>query len=317
MDERGLGFLDEEPPRIVMFCGKGGVGKTTCAATTALHFALRGRRVLLISTDPTPSLSDILERDVKGEVTPVKEVEGLSAVELDYDTIVEMWKEKFGREVYEVISSFLPVEEEIIDYVAGAPGIDQEFALSYVYDLYRSGDYDTIVWDTAPAGGTLSLIKLQDKFYRHLGEAARMYVRVRRALEALRRGQVKRDPLEVIGEWERLASDVLEMLRSGETRAIVVTIPEALGVNQTERVVRELETFGIRVSGIIINYVLTPEVATIDLTKRRFEVQRKYIEILKERYGGTAYIILLPLLPFEVKGLKAIGEVEKMLFPQR
>ena len=317
MDERGLGFLDEEPPRIVMFCGKGGVGKTTCAATTALHFALRGRRVLLISTDPTPSLSDILERDVKGEVTPVKEVEGLSAVELDYDTIVEMWKEKFGREVYEVISSFLPVEEEIIDYVAGAPGIDQEFALSYVYDLYRSGDYDTIVWDTAPAGGTLSLIKLQDKFYRHLGEAARMYVRVRRALEALRRGQVKRDPLEVIGEWERLASDVLEMLRSGETRAIVVTIPEALGVNQTERVVRELETFGIRVSGIIINYVLTPEVATIDLTKRRFEVQRKYIEILKERYGGTAYIILLPLLPFEVKGLKAIGEVEKILFPQR
>lgn len=316
MDEKGLGFLDEESPRIVMFCGKGGVGKTTCAATTALHLALGGRRVLLISTDPTPSLSDILERGVGGEITPIEEVRGLSAVELDYDTIMEMWKEKFGREIYEVVSSFLPVEEEIIEYVAGAPGIDQEFALSYVYDLYTNGYYNTIVWDTAPAGGTLSLLKLQDKFYRHLGEAARMYVRVRRALEALRRRKVKKDPLEVIAEWEKLAKDVLDMLKEETTKAIVVTIPEALGVNQTERVVRELEDFGIGVSGILINYVLTPEIATTDFTKSRFEMQRKYIEVLQERYAETAHIITLPLLPFEVKGLKAIGEVEKILFPQ-
>jgi len=81
-------------------------------------------------------------------------------IQLDYDRVVEMWKDRFGDEVYELISSFLPVEEEIIEYVAGAPGIDEEFALSYVYDLYVSGEYDVIVWDTAPAGGTLALLKL-------------------------------------------------------------------------------------------------------------------------------------------------------------
>ncbi|HDI53239.1 MAG TPA: ArsA family ATPase, partial [Candidatus Bathyarchaeota archaeon] len=181
MSREGLSFLDDEKPRIVMFCGKGGVGKTTAASATALHFARRGLKTLLISTDPTPSLSDILERNVSGSITPIEEVPGLEAVELDYETVIDMWKKRFGREVYEVVSSFLPVDEEIIEYVAGAPGIDEEFALSYVYDLYRSGRYDLIVWDTAPAGGTLSLIKLEEKFYRHLGDAARLYVRVKKA----------------------------------------------------------------------------------------------------------------------------------------
>jgi len=315
MSVEGLGFLDEERPRIVMFCGKGGVGKTTSASATALHFARMGLRTLLISSDPTPSLSDILEADVRGKITPIEAASGLEAVELDYDTVVEMWKEKFGEEVYEVISSFLPVDEEIIEYVANAPGIDQEFALSYIYDLHADGGYDVIVWDTAPAGGTLSLINLQDKFYRHLGDAARLYVRVRSALEALTRGRAKRDPLQIIAEWEELAKSVLGMLRGEGTRAFLVTIPEALGVNQTQRVAIELERFGVNVSGVIVNYVVTEEIATSEFNRLRREMQLKYIEALEELYGGAMRVVLMPLLPFEVKGVEALGEVEKRLFP--
>ena len=130
----------KESPIIVMFCGKGGVGKTTCASSTAIHYASQGNRTLLISTDPSPSLSDILEQDVKGKITQIPEIPNLCAVELDYSRVLEMWMVKFGDEVYEVISSFLPVGREILDYIAGAPGIDEEFALSYVYDLYNGGD---------------------------------------------------------------------------------------------------------------------------------------------------------------------------------
>jgi arsenite-transporting ATPase len=305
MHPEGLSFLDAEKPEIVMFCGKGGVGKTTCASTTALHFALKGLRTLLISTDPAPSLSDILEMDVRGSVTPVEPYEHLSAVELDYDRVVEMWKEKFGDEVYEVISSFLPVEEDIIEYVAGAPGIDEEFALSYVHDLQRSDDYDVIVWDTAPAGGTLSLLKLEDTFYRHLGEAARLYVRVRSALDSLTRGRPGRDPLK----------DVLGMLRDEGTQAFMVTIPEALGVNQTQRVSKDLERFGIRVSGVVINHVLTPESADSEFNRRRREMQLKYVNELQETYGGKIPVVQLPLQPFEVKGLESLRLIERLLFP--
>jgi arsenite-transporting ATPase len=311
----GLSFLDDDRPRIAMFCGKGGVGKTTSASATALHFARGGLRTLLISSDPTPSLSDILEVDVRGVITPMVDAPSLHAVELDYDTVVELWKEKFGDEVYEVISSFLPVEEDIIEYVANAPGIDQEFALSYIYDLYSEGAYDVVVWDTAPAGGTLSLINLQDKFYRHLGEAARLYVRVRSALEALTRGRAKRDPLKIIAEWEELSKNVLGMLEDRSTKSFLVTIPEALGVNQTQRVAKELERFGINITGIIVNYVLTPETAEFEFNRLRRDMQMRYIKILEEQFGDTMPVVQIPLLPFEVRGIEALGRVEELLFP--
>jgi arsenite-transporting ATPase len=314
MSTDSLRFLEEDKPRIVMFCGKGGVGKTTCASTTAVHFALKGYRTLLISTDPAPSLSDMLELDVRGKVTPIPSVENLEAVELDYDRVVEMWKERFGDEVYELISSFLPVEEDIIEYVAGAPGIDEEFALSYVYDLYVSEKYDIIVWDTAPAGGTLSLLKLQDTFYRHLGEAAKLYVKVRSALSALTEGRAQRDPLKIIKEWEHLAQVVLEMLKDEGTQALLVTIPEALGVNQTQRVANDLEKFGLHIGGVIINNVLTEEAANTGFYRSRREMQLKYVEEIEKTYSDAMPVVKLPLQPFEVKGVEALRKVEELLF---
>ncbi|MFB0558533.1 MAG: ArsA family ATPase [Candidatus Bathyarchaeia archaeon] len=315
MASEGLGFLDDEKPRIVMFCGKGGTGKTTSASTTAIHFAQEGLRTMLLSTDPAPSLSDILETDVSRGITSVELVHNLHAVELDYDAVVDLWKEKFGDEVYEVIASFLPVGKEIIDYVAGAPGIDEEFALSYVYDIYTGGDYDVIVWDTAPAGGTLSLLNLQDTFYRHLGEAARLYVRVRSALDALTQGRAKRDPLKIIAEWEQLAKNVLDMMRDDETKAFIVTISEALAVNQTQRVAKDLERFGINLRGIVINHVLTQEAADSTFNRSRRKMQLKYIDELEKIYGVKMPVVTLPLQPFEVKGIAALEKVERLLFP--
>jgi len=299
--------------RIVMFCGKGGVGKTTCAAATAIHFADRGLNTLLLSSDPTPSLSDILEMDVSKAITKVKSVENLNAFELDYDTALEMWKQRFGDEVYEVISSFIPVGKEIIDYVAGAPGIDEEFLLSYILDIYESESYDVIVWDTAPAGGTLQLLKLQEKFYEHLGEAARLYLRVKGVLRKIRRKKGG-NPLDIIEDWRKLCERTFNMLRNQNTEAIIVTIPEALGVYQTRRIINELRNVGIRISKIIVNYVLSEDLCECNFLKRRLKMQKTYLNILNEEYSQNPGLIVLPLQPYEVKGVKAIREIEKFLF---
>jgi arsenite-transporting ATPase len=315
MDRQGLTFLKEKTPKIVMFTGKGGVGKTTSSSSTAVHFAQSGYKTLLISTDPAPSLSDMFDRNVNGVITPIESVPNLSVVELDYDLIVELWKEKYGEEVYTVASSFLPVDREIIDYVAGAPGMDQEFALSYLLDLNNSGEYDIIVWDTAPAGGTLALLNLQDTLYQHLGEAAKMYMRVRKALEALSRGRAKQDPLEMIAKWEQLSKDVLNMMRSESTMGFVVTNPEALCVNQANRVVEDLNKFGIHIGGIVLNRVLTEEAADSEFNKARRDFQQKYISDLKETYKEKLPIIQVPLMPFEVKGVEALEKVGKIMFP--
>ena len=307
--------LDRRKPKIVMFCGKGGVGKTTCASATAIHYASRGKRTLLISTDPAPSLTDILEINVMGDITKVPGVQNLKAVELDYDKVLEMWRIKFGDEIFEVISSFLPVEEEIIDYIAGAPGIDEEFALSYVFDLYMSGEYDVIVWDTAPAGGTLSLLYLQETFYNHMRDAAKLYIRLKVTLESLT-GREKRDPLKIIGEWEKLAEDVLLMVRAENTVVYLVTIPEGLVVNQTERIKQYLEKFQVNIGGIIINNYIPVELAIgSDLLKNRVIVQAQYIDELEKLYSESLPVTKLPLQGFEVKGLEALRRIEEQMYP--
>ena len=299
-----------------MFCGKGGVGKTTCASSTAIHYADRGFRTLLISTDPAPSLTDILEVDVKGKITKIHGVENLDAVELDYSRIFDMWKEKFGEEVYAVVSSFLPVGREILDYIAGAPGIDEEFALSYVYDLYTGEEYDVIVWDTAPAGGTLSLLYLQETFYTHMRDAAKLYIRLKETLESLT-GREKRDPLKIIREWEQLAKDVLDMIRSEDTTAYLVTIPEGLGVSQTERIKQDLEKFDIQIGGIIVNNLIPHEVdASSDLLSKRRQVQEKYMNILEKTYSGRLPLRKLPLQGHEVIGVEALREIGKQLYSE-
>jgi len=306
---------DRPKPKIVMFCGKGGVGKTTCASAMAIHYASRGKRTLLISTDPSPSLTDILEVNVMGDITKVTGVQNLKAVELDYDRVLEMWKIKFGDEIFEVISSFLPVEEEIIDYIAGAPGIDEEFALSYVFDLYMSSEYDVIVWDTAPAGGTLSLLYLQETFYNHMRDAAKLYIRLKETLEALT-GREKRDPLKIIGEWEKLAEDVLLMVRAENTVAYLVTIPEGLGVSQTERIKKDLEKFQVNIGGIIINNYIPVELAIgSSLLKNRVNVQAQYIDELEKLYAELLPVTKLPLQGFEVKGLEALRRIEEQMYP--
>jgi arsenite-transporting ATPase len=315
MTDKGLSFLDEQKNKIILFCGKGGVGKTTCASTTAIHYALSGLKTLLISTDPAPSLSDMFETDVSGKVTSIELVENLHVVELDYDKIVELWKQRFGEEVYDVITSFLPVEEDIIEYVSGAPGIDEEFALSYVYDLYESNEFEIIVWDTAPAGGTLALLNLQETFYRHLGEAAKMYVRVKRALSALSQGKPQKDPLKVIGKWQKLAENVLDMMKNEKTQAFLVTIPEALSVNQTKRVSEDLTKFGINLAGVIINHVLTEEISkNSSFNELRREMQSRYVKQLEAMYSDRLPVISLPLQSFEVRGVETLKRMDKILF---
>ena len=314
MSIKKLDFLDQIEPKIIMFCGKGGVGKTTCASVTAVHLAIKGKRTVLLSTDPSPSLSDILEMDVSGEVRVVPSQGRLGAVELDFDMVMRLWKERFGKEVFEVASSFLPVDQEIIDYVAGAPGIGEEFALSYIYDLYNSEDYDIIVWDTAPIGGTLSLLKLEDTFYRHLGEAEKMYVKVRGALNSLIKGTIRRDPLKIINEWHSLTKDVLDMVRDVNTQALLVTIPEALGVNQTLRVAQDLDKFGVHVMGLIINNILNIESMDSSFYRSRREMQQQHIRHLESIYCGKVPVVQIPLQPFEIKGMNTLKKMERQLF---
>ncbi len=304
-----LNELDHRDKRVIMFGGKGGVGKTTCSATTALHYALAGRKTLIISSDLTPSLSDIFEVEIGPTERPIADVPNLFGLEVNPDEVMARWKEKFGPEVYAAASTLVDMPyDQLIDYVAIAPGIQEEFMLDYILERIRDGRYDLIVWDTAPAGDTLRLLGLPQQFLQHLRMAPKIYLEVRDAFN------LKKVPfLELIQSWSALSEEVVSFFRDPtNTEFVLVTIPEALGVYQARRLVGEFARFGLRIHYLIINHViLEPD---CPFHEQRAAMQRPYIDLLKQEYDGQLELIQLPAFAREMKGIDRLKMMRRELF---
>lgn len=302
---------------MIMIGGKGGVGKTTCASAIALHFSSLGKKTLIISSDPTPSLSDIFEFQIGDQEKPIPNASSLYGIEISSDVVLKKWKERFGPEIYEVVSSFASVDYDFVDYIGGAPGIEEEYMLNYILELVEGGQYDLVVWDTAPAGHTLRLLHLPQIFLRHLEAATKFYMNLYSYFEKLKESvklrKGKRSLLEIISGWEALAEKVIQFIRDPEkSEFIIVTIPEALGVRQTERIIKDFDAYELRVNHLIVNYVIRK--ADCDFHKARKEMQQHYLNVLNELYGRRIGIIETPLFPHEVKGVERIYQVAEILF---
>jgi arsenite-transporting ATPase len=238
---------------LISLWGKGGVGKSTIAAALSVIAASSGKNILLLSTDPVPATKRLLCGDKEAE-TGKAVCGGIEVIELSEEDVKRLWIKRFGDEVYEVVSSFLPVDKWIVDYVAGAPGIADQFLLYYVYELVRSGRYDVIVWDTVAAGGSIRMLRIEEELYTHMGDAAKLYLRVKGVLDRIRRG--RRDPLELIDEWRRLARGILDMLASSIHRPLLIAEPTELAAAVTMSVYRELCAHNVIPRGLVINKVL-------------------------------------------------------------
>jgi arsenite-transporting ATPase len=301
-----LAELKRKP--VLMFGGKGGVGKTTTSATTAVHFSAQGLRTLLISSDRAPSLSDIFEVKLGVVETPIAGVLNLWALEIDPDEVMRRWKDKFGPQIYQASQVFLDMPyDEVVDYVGMAPGIQEEFLLDFILDRVRGG-YDLVVWDTAPAGDTLRLLELPYKFLNHLRTAPRVYLNVRDRLHL-----ASVPFLELIDSWRTLSEEIAGFFRDpANVEFILVTIPEALGVYQAGRVAEELVQFGVEVRHMVVNHVVSGDDSAF--LRRRRAMQQPYLALLERTYGSRMEITHIPLFAEEIKGVDRLRELERLLF---
>jgi arsenite-transporting ATPase len=290
--------------RILMFGGKGGVGKTTCAAATACHYASLGKKTLAISTDATPSLSHIFE--ITRAEKPTKVTGALSFSELGIEEVKEMWDRKFGHEVYEVFSSFVAIDyPEFVEFMTSVlPGLGDEFMVDYIRELSLRDEYQNVIWDTAPLGQTLALLKTPALLGQHLWMAPRVYSR-------LKLGERSREPvLSILRRWQKLSAENMEFLRD-RVGFTLVTIAEALAVEQLESIFSELNDYGLKVQQLIINNVVKDDSSEFLRTKAR--QQRNHLELIYKRYANLR-IVELPLFSQEVKGLDRLQEVARVLF---
>ncbi|MCD6214284.1 MAG: ArsA family ATPase [Candidatus Desulfofervidus sp.] len=287
--------------KIVAFGGKGGVGKTTCAAAYSLLCAESGKKTLLLTTDPAPNLSDIFEREIGNEEVKIKH--NLYAREIDCREELEKLKERVGKVIY-------LVEDEETGEIF--PGIDEVFGLATLLE-YKNSDYDVIVWDTAPTGHTLRLLSLPETALRFFGRLTRIYSLLRSFAAKLLPFLQQKEEDSLLGFLEESrgrVEEIKEMLK--ETSFFVVTRSERLVVRETERLVHSLKEFPIK--GIVLNYYPTTKCKCGVCANLRASLKYESdIKRLAEELGVP--VVRVPILrdPSNIESLERIADYLKSL----
>src|SRR5271169_5628130 len=168
------------PRPVLLVGGKGGVGKTTCSAAIATSYADSGMKTLIITSDLSPSLSDIFEQAIGDTVTEVSK--NLDAYEINQEAVVAWWRKRFGQDFSDILAHLIDIEaldseshHQVLDYIGSAPSLREETMLDIIRDLAENRGYDRIVWDTAPAGETLNLLDMPRNIRKHIRAGAKVF----------------------------------------------------------------------------------------------------------------------------------------------
>jgi len=299
---------------IILFGGKGGVGKTTCSAAVAAWFAASGKKTIIMTSDLTPSLSDIFEEPIGDSLTTI--AENLSAVEISQDAIVGRWKKKFSRDFYDILSQLIDLDaldnesrHQLLDYIGSAPSLREETMLDLIVDTVEAGNYDRVVWDTAPAGETLNLLNMPKFIRKHLRAGARVF----EGLDRIgRRITGTRSISDTMDEWIALSERIARFIQS-RSKFVVVANPEALVVRHVERLMATLKEYDLSLQGLVINRVIeNPDSPSLNAMHR---AQQQYMTDLK-RMAGSLPVALLPYSLQEIRGKKTLREAGEQLSRQ-
>ena len=149
--------------QFILFGGKGGVGKTTMSAASAIRFS-QDQKTLIFTTDPAPSLADSFGQEIGNEPTAIKSIKNLFAMELDAKKVLKEFKEEYGEDILDILQqgTYLANEETEEMFNLDIPGLDEVMGLKKITDFMESKEYDLYIVDTAPTGHTLRLLTLPE-----------------------------------------------------------------------------------------------------------------------------------------------------------
>jgi len=334
-----------EAPEFVLYGGKGGVGKTTMAAATALASARDDTATLVVSTDPAHSLADTLETDIPEDPARIRDDVPLYAAEIDPEAA--MAETPFGDASAATDDAAAGagvnplgglLGEDAGDLLGGGmPGSDEAAALWLLLEYVDDPRFERVVVDTAPTGHTLRLLELPELLDTMVGRILTMRERLGGMMDGLTGmfgGDDGEDGMEQGAASLNDLSERIERLRAvlrdpSRTDFRVVLVPEELSVRESERLLSRLDEFGIPVGTVVVNRVLQDptEVADLDadwlvaprhedceFCARRWDVQREALQRSQDLFRGHE-VRRVPLFPQEVHGEKLLRVVAACLEP--
>jgi arsenite-transporting ATPase len=320
-------FARKGETEIVIFAGKGGLGKTTCSAALAYHMATReGRRTLCFSTDPQASLSDIFERDFFGKGI-IEVVPNLHVVEIDADRRVSDYQREVKQKILDMYGlDELPEEiEEYIDSTSAEPAMYESATYDAMAELVAAKEYDIYIFDMPPFGHGVRMVAMADILSKWVDKIteARKKAEEYSAVAATLRGtkatedEVLRELIEIRSKIKSFTDLITDQRR---TAFFMVLTPEKMAILDTERALKMFEALGIGMSGLIVNMIypldLLESPSTSELLRHRIKMQQKYMEIIKQKFGPQV-VCALPMYPMEPKGLEMIAKVAEDLMESK
>lgn len=285
----------------IFFSGKGGVGKTTMSSAAAVHYALTGKKTLIVTTDPASNLADVFEQKIGYKITSIRGIENLFAMEIDSDEAARQYKEGIigpYRKIMpeDVITS---LEENL-----SGPCTTEMASFDRFIDFMETGEYEVIVFDTAPTGHTIRLLELPMDWSRHIEEASKGS------------GQTCLGPVQSIQNSKDKYDRATALLKDPErTTFIFVMSPDELSLYETLRASEELETIGIKSSEIIINGILPKEVCKVEFFKKKYDAQQRIIKKTEKIIKKSKRYMLLR--DNEIKGIDTLRSVAEELFNEK
>ncbi|KAF8046740.1 hypothetical protein N665_3469s0001 [Sinapis alba] len=312
-----------------MLGGKGGVGKTSCAASLAVRFANNGHPTLVVSTDPAHSLSDSFAQDLTGGMlVPVEGPESpLFALEINPEKAREEFRSASqmngGTDVKDFMDGMglgMLVEQlgelklgELLD--TPPPGLDEAIAISKVIQFLESPEYNMftrIVFDTAPTGHTLRLLSLPDFLDASIGKILKLRQKITSATSAIKSvfGKEDNQP-DAADKLERLRErmvKVRELFRDTEsTEFVIVTIPTVMAVSESSRLSASLKKESVPVKRLVVNQILPPSSSDCRFCSIRRKDQMRALDMIREDSELSGLTLMeAPLVDMEIRGVPAL-----------
>jgi arsenite-transporting ATPase len=301
------------PPRgtqLVIFAGKGGVGKTTLACATALHLAKDspGRKVLLVSTGPSHSLTTCL--DIPIALQGERVLPGVTAIEIDSEAELRTLKEQYAADIQSLLESLssnfdLAFDREVLERILdlSPPGLDEVMGLTRVMDLLASGKFDTLVLDSAATGHLIRLLELPGIIDQWLKAFFGLFLKYEHIFR-----------LTEFSEKLVLLSKNLKKLRQllnhpARSALYAVSIPTAMALQETRDLLAACRRLGINVPGIFLNLATPPSGCRLcsAISRRESLVQAKF----QQEFAGEIGVVYRR---GAIRGLRELQQLGEALY---
>ncbi|KAL4621497.1 hypothetical protein ACB092_06G232400 [Castanea dentata] len=318
-----------------MLGGKGGVGKTSCAASLAVKFANSGHPTLVVSTDPAHSLSDSFAQDLTGgTLVPVEGPESpLFALEINPEKAREEFRSATQKNGGTGVQDFMNgmglgmLADQLGELKLGElletppPGLDEAMAISKVIQFLESQEYNMftrIVFDTAPTGHTLRLLSLPDFLDASIGKILKLRQKIASATSAIKsvfgQEETRMDAADKLEKLRERMVKVRELFRDTDsTEFVIVTIPTVMAVSESSRLRASLKKEHVPVKRLIVNQILPPSASDCKFCAMKRKDQSRALDMIRDDTElSSLELIQAPLVDVEIRGvpaLKFLGDI--------